>query len=351
MSATLAACETGPGDCTDEAGAFEIVYQPDGTPAFAGQAMMIESCGGGGFCHSQGIARKDRFGAPQGLDFDLTLASTTPDAENERLARLAAHQEIVLNNRDGIWAQVTSGAMPPDGAVGNQILQSTDLGFERVAQDGTTFSPLPEVRSDEGREILRNWLACRAPVVERSAPRQDLVEVRIGFLVDACARRCVDPTWPDIYAKIIEPSCATAACHDSTNPSANLNLMADDPTSAASVAGVVARLSGQGPSGGLCSSSGSWLTPGMASQSLLFTKCDANPTCGSRMPLAGSVLTEGSLCALREWIDCGACAAADDPACATCLEQARTTCGIDVNQPSLCTTAPSCERLFPVPPV
>jgi hypothetical protein len=43
------------------------------------------------------------------------------------------------------------------------------------------------------------------------------------------------------------------------------------------------------------------------------------------MPLSGSALTEQRLCAIREWIECGACAearGASDNACADCIGEA-----------------------------
>ena len=44
--------ELGEGDVES---AREVVYDQRGLPAFAGQAIMIQSCGAGGHCHSPEI--------------------------------------------------------------------------------------------------------------------------------------------------------------------------------------------------------------------------------------------------------------------------------------------------------
>ena len=75
----------------------------------------------------------------------------------------------------------------------------------------------------EAHAILRNWLACGAPVVERTEERRGVTDP-IGFTVPRCETDCVDLTWPAIYDGIITTRCATPGCHDSTVEEGELDL-------------------------------------------------------------------------------------------------------------------------------
>ncbi|HGG57737.1 MAG TPA: hypothetical protein ENK31_08080, partial [Nannocystis exedens] len=199
-----AGCFPDPGPC-DQSAAFEVVYSPDGIPAIAGQAVMQTSCGNGGFCHSDGdIPLPDRFGAPNNLGFDTRIAATTAflcqdpacDAEAGRLdccnalepdaLRLGAHQDRISSMVGEILLQVQSGSMPPQGeAFARYRSQIEDLGvrFDRIADDGVTATRLPTLIDenatdrDAAQEILQNWLACGAPVIERTIARRGLENV------------------------------------------------------------------------------------------------------------------------------------------------------------------------------
>src|SRR5690606_9257287 len=90
-----------------------------GVPAYAGQALVIQSCGAGGFCHAGEIEDPAyHYGAPAGLTFDLTLEATTTEVTHEEAARLTADHNRVKDMARAIWGQVVSGAMPPGGAAG-----------------------------------------------------------------------------------------------------------------------------------------------------------------------------------------------------------------------------------------
>lgn len=330
----------------DPAAAEEVVYDQNGVPAFAGQALMIQSCGAGGYCHSRDIPLVSRYGAPAELTFDLRLASTTVDGDDAAMQRLSEDQRRVRDLAGAIWEQVTSGRMPPAGRVGDEYAAAVaGLRFDRVANDGTTFTPLPELDSDEGREILRNWLAANAPVIERTQPRIDRLPVELGPCVPQCARTCVDVTWESIYAQIIRPTCALSQCHTRDDAQGGLDLLGEaavtDPASHEGALSVRARLLEGGATTPACLDAGqnTMLVPGDPEASLFHEKVAATgDLCGARMPAAGSPLTEQQVCAIREWIACGACAEPDDalvdPAdpsrgtCAECLDAARAGCGV-----------------------
>jgi hypothetical protein len=328
-------CQPELGECNPE-GAFELVYTEDGVPAFAGQALINQSCGGGGFCHASGIPDADRHGVPRGLELDLRLASTTEAPRDAETARLSRDQIRAHAQRHAIWAQVESGRMPPPD-VGADVLESIAVRYDRVGEDGSTFSPLPGLDTEQGRDIVRNWLACGTPVVERTVPRSDGAP-SVGFVVPACRRRCIDPTWPALREALIVPGCATAACHDAEAPAAALDLTGE-------AIALRERLVEQRPAGALCGAGDfaemPMLTPGEPEASLLWLKvAPLSPAerCGSAMPLSGAALSEQSLCALREWIAAGACADPTDSACAEDLEGMRARCGVELDESG----APSC---------
>ncbi|MCB9595433.1 MAG: hypothetical protein H6719_22120 [Sandaracinaceae bacterium] len=191
LAALLAGCSV-PGTC-DEAAATAVVSTREGIPAYEGQALMIRSCGARSFCHSEGVEAEARHGAPLGLDFDLGLASLGPEAGD--VERLDVHQRRVFGLRTNIWQQVSSGMMPP-GEEG-RLARSAAPVYERTIPGSTSGDPLPEVDTDEGLEILRNWLRCGTPVIERTQPRADGQANLIGATVTrtcATSDECVFAT-------------------------------------------------------------------------------------------------------------------------------------------------------------
>lgn len=336
-----------PADC-DQAAALELVYDQDGLPAFAGQALIVRHCGAGGFCHSEDIPAADRFGAPAGLDYDLRPAAYGFELELDEVARLGRHQSALLDDIHAVWTAVEEGSMPPGGEGGAAYSANVPTRFDRVTDDG--FEALPGPASPEGRATLRNWLACGAPVVERTLERFDGLPNAVGFTAPACDRRCVDPSWEAIYGTIIaapEPdpegswqggSCASARCHSAGEAAGEL-LLSEGPSRALeALVEVPAR-------GVQCAPTGMPLiVPGDPDASLLWLKVSraSASVCGNRMPSSGSLLSEQQRCALREWIRCGACEDSSDERCASCLESARETCGVDPSAPGGCAEPAEC---------
>ncbi|MFT5355208.1 MAG: hypothetical protein ACI9KE_002424 [Polyangiales bacterium] len=155
----LAGCYPAVGPCDESAARQVYLSDVAGEPAYGGQALINQSCGDGSFCHTSSASATDRFGTPRGLDFDLRLATSDEDTE-----RLRADQLRTFRWRRAILRTQRSGSMPP--------------GVQGAAVLGGSYAGLPSLDSDEGQEILRNWLACGAPVVERTSARgADVVPV------------------------------------------------------------------------------------------------------------------------------------------------------------------------------
>ncbi|HJL16189.1 MAG TPA: hypothetical protein RMH99_11055 [Sandaracinaceae bacterium LLY-WYZ-13_1] len=359
---SVVGCQPGIGAC-DEERALELAYTDDGIPAFAGQALMYQGCGNGGFCHAASATPEDRLGAPVGLDFDVSPASTSADssrsteAENAAVARLEEDRLRALEMRGEVWGQVRDGRMPPGGDVGEDYfaevhgVDGTANRYDLVTDDaGTEFAPLPGIETEEGQEILRNWLACGAPVVERVVERADREETA-NFIVPLCVRDpsvCVDLTWPAIVERIVRPGCTSGRCHDDDEPAGALDLTGDPAAVHARLLDAPAAGSGCGPSA-LDPSEPEvgtpLLTAGDPDASLFLLKLEAGSTdeiCGGVMPASGAGLNAQQRCVIREWIACGACADPEDEACRDCLDESER-----LERCNLATDTRECRELSP----
>jgi len=212
LGAFGAGCQTDLGPCDVQA-ARSIVYTDDslGSPAYAGQALIIQSCGSGSYCHA--ASATDRLGVPAGLDFDLRLATTAEETE-----RLRDDQWTVYRFRDSIYEEVRHGYMPP-GAVGAE-----------VAAAGPRYRDLPPLDSAEARSVLRNWLSCGVPVVERMADDRPPGVEPVGAIVapsptvdasscaqglEVCQQMCVDTTSDPANCGTCDLACSgSEVCYD-----------------------------------------------------------------------------------------------------------------------------------------
>ena len=296
----------------DMAEARRIAYAPDQTPAFTGQAIVITSCAGGGaFCHADGA--RARYGAPFGMNFDPVLADQSRFADRAQGAdHLFAAQHLTHQFRADIWAQVVSGAMPP-GGIGSRAESAPYLTYADASD--VLGSPVPSVRSAEGREILRNWLACGSPVVEATTgqyqtcandstcPRRHhclengLCE-NVGTTV--AAYFLTSPTWPSIYATVISRACTSSLCHSAENAplAGHLDL--------STMGGAYAALVDTASSIDGC---GRRVVSSDPDASLLMQKLTGAQSdhCGDAMPIGGA-LGQNQVDAIRTWISQGATA-------------------------------------------
>lgn len=162
----LFGCTVDLGECNEPA-SRRVVYDASGAPAYEGQALLATSCGNASFCHSSGATSANRFGATTGLDFDLYVATTGEGAAETETERLRRAQANVVEWSDDIFCEVDEKRMPPFGE-STLVAHADTPRFRDEAGER-----LPFVDSFEGIDILRNWLACGAPVVERTTPRPD----------------------------------------------------------------------------------------------------------------------------------------------------------------------------------
>lgn len=315
--ASLTACRPAVGhECSaaDRASAHTLVYDANGAPAYAGQAILIRSCAGGGsFCHVENAS--DRYGAPFDLDFDPLLADDPRYAdEHAGAAHLLGAQVRIQHFRDDIYETVYDGEMPP-GQAGQDTMPAP---YRQYAGPGDTVgTPLPELDTNEGLEILRVWLACGSPVIEATttiaAPAcTSSADCSPLHLCDFDTNRCVPvgdsaarrgttatATWSSLYANILAPTCASDACHGAAGArfSGDLDLSSAG-TAYAQLVGVDAHLTG-------C---GARVAAGNPDGSFLVSKLEGTQDpfmCGDTMPI-GTMLPPDEIALVRQWIAAGA---------------------------------------------
>lgn len=287
------------GQC-DTGAAQTLVFDLNGNPAYAGQAMVEQACGG---CHSRGSVGATRRGAPAGLDFDMvgsrTSAADMPDMD--AINRLAAARQIIFDDRFNMFDTVVEGAMPP-GEVGAAAYVDVAYAYE----DGR---PLERIESSAGQDIYRKWLACNGPVVERTADPpagMEGADCMMTANVGSCVYRSggqepIPPMWSAIHAQI-SGRCAMPSCHGPTNPGAGLVL---EEASAARAA-LVGQPAGTGGATPMCAGMGTLVVAGDLETSLFWSKLNAPmPRCGFAMPIGGRLATR-ELAAIEQWIMMGA---------------------------------------------
>jgi hypothetical protein len=289
MAAATSSCAEDLGTCQMNA-ATQVVYAGNGTPYYAGQALVQASCAEG-VCHSAYAENANRKGAPHGLNFDVAPLSSASSAAN-----VSALRDGISHVRDqagSLWGEISAGTMPP-GEAGNR----GDQQWKALDKDGTPqLTPLTNITSDVSKSTVRNWLACGAPLVAGVSAMPEAMA--LGDIVAPLENMSTDgPTFQAVYDTVLS-SCKT--CHpgaikvdiDFTNLTTAFNTLVDK-----------APFAGGEP--GKCGAVPQKLvTPGNCQESLLYLKLRANPPCGDQMPL-GPPLPEASVQLLCDWIDAGA---------------------------------------------
>lgn len=373
----LAGCKRDTGECNltgltpdgrpvEGPAAFDIAYRSDnGLPMYEGQAIIQSSCGDGQFCHATGAEGENRRGVPKGYDFDVFLADVACDPDldlgcnNEELKvceegdtsdfcteleRLDDNRARCANEGGLMIAEIRRGYMPP-GAAGDAVRNNTTWLQGPRANNPTSAGPgtaLPGIDSSDGQEIVRNWLACQAPVVGRTepAPMPNLELKSCDRSVDESnGVNCVfagplgqipDPTWSSIYASLIFTQCLS--CHAPLNGNQDLNP--DNPLGGTIPGGADANglaaldMSGSDTSDtsnwaaeahaavvdaaaspdGECFGEGTLVIPNAPAASILLQKIKAEQTCGDEMPPVNGepTIVTPTIEAVEEWINFGA---------------------------------------------
>jgi hypothetical protein len=333
--------------------AFDIAYRvTDGLPMYEGQALVQSTCGNGQFCHSPAAVGADRIGAPAGLNFDVALACTdetqdatcaqpiesceggqTNTAYCKRLESLHNNQNQVNNWAEGMIQEMRAGAMPP-GEAGRSVRDVTPW----LRQDGV--SELPPIETSEAQEIVRNWLACQAPVIARTEI-PDSAEDELEQCPSVDSEICIyngpadlpDPVWSEIYWSLMFTQCVI--CHGPPNDNNN----ADDPNPnnplttgkipGGADANALAALDLSGSNTmdttnwpneswaavvnalasdqGLCADDGTIVIPNNPTESIMIEKLRATQTCGDSMPPGGSqTISDPLIQVVVDWINMGA---------------------------------------------
>lgn len=296
----LLACEPEAevGRCTDEDQATAVVFDSSGFPAYAGQALLQQSCGNGSFCHSAGIPAGQRLGAPAGLDFDMVGSRSAEGIDEDSVGRLRAGRNVTFEWRNQVLGSVKTGFMPPPDA-GDDVL--ADLGYR--FEDGT---PLPRIDSAEGMEILRQWLACGPPVVGSTTAFPDNITPVGDVVPRGMPMEVPEPNFTSIYDVVLGPQCGVS-CHG-PGPASQIEEsgldLSDRDTAYMELVGVEAE-------GNLCAGSGELLVVANDPEaSLLIDKMvNREPACGDPMPPVGPLLPDDLVEPIRQWIAMGA---ADD---------------------------------------
>lgn len=215
LVSSLVACAPELGEC-DESALDLYAVDSEGRVQYAGQALLHRSCAAG-VCHSSSAKGGDRQGAPRGLDFDLPVGNVdeygNPDPDfvkriGRSRARIRDHASHILK-----WVEI--GAMPPSGSdVGDAHLPGYQFVTYDLGRCGFEGS-VPSIRTRDGREVLRNWLACGAPVIEANDPmlaRFD--EGHVGKISPICVDDSIgtEITFDKVFEDVLRPYCA-GSCH------------------------------------------------------------------------------------------------------------------------------------------
>ncbi len=335
-----AGCEAELGACDADA-ARTLVYDDQGNPSYAGQALINGTCAGA-FCHSSEAknevdpnAPDPRRGVPGGFDFDLPIADGDEASVRATLARARTQQARIADNAASMWGAIESGDMPRK----TQALDPFEKFHEAIfafARDTAAEDrvEVPGLETDEGKELARNWLACGAPIIDRLDTT--VLPAGVAPVGDAAARdpllrcttdtecprggRCyvdlgecgVQPTWPELFASVIAPRCGVEGCHGGIPPGRMepTGLMLLDPDdSDVSYDSLVSIAS----MGAACSDTPrTRVIADDPTNSLLIKKLEGvsgtpdGAECGDRMPQGGPYLSPATIAAFREWIDAGA---------------------------------------------
>jgi len=332
----------------DGPAAFDVAYRlADGLPMFEGQALVQTTCGAGQFCHSPAAVGAARYSAPAGLNFDVELACTdetqdptcatpidscadgqTDSAYCTRLKSLHDNQNQINRWAEGIIQEMRAGAMPPGEA-------GRDVADPRAWIRTSNGDPLPPIESGEAQEIVRNWLACGAPVIARTelAPVEPQVPTECPSVDDEICyfsgpqEPPPAPEWNEIYWSVIFTRCVD--CHGPNNPNPDENpdrLGQDIPGGLSPAAFEALDLTGESDTNtadwaqesylavvdesayapGVCGGAGRTIViPFDSSGSLMIQKMRDIQDCGDEMP-PGQILSEVIIGIVEDWIDMGA---------------------------------------------
>jgi hypothetical protein len=304
-------CTEDVGACFDDGKRGLDTVVRGGHVEYAGQAIMNTACAS---CHGSNVEGAARRGAPAGLDFDLEPVDAA-DAEPDETASgraygvlassdvegLRSRQRTVFSERNLIWQQVKDGLMPPAGAF-QSFWKLMTIGDSDEESPCTRGESLGDIDGKSSQDLLRNWLACRAPIVESYGGPVEVngVPGKAGFQYLACESAPTEGITLEDLMNEETGLFATAlctACHPGSAQDYPLDLSSLDMAYATLVEDQTERCDGK-----------PYVRPNEPDQSFLIdvlTKED--PGCDIRqMPLGGSTFSESQIEQIRAWISAGA---------------------------------------------
>lgn len=292
IGAGLAGCEADLGTC-DMNAATQVVYRKDtdGTPFYAGQAIVQDSCSG--FCHAESATGDLRNGAPHGLNFDVAPLTAQSVAGSDGILRAGIAK--VRDEASDMYGEIDDGAMPP-GKVGMRMVPAYKTSSGADAN-------LPGIDTATGKATVRNWLACGAPLISAvtGAPLATSVStIDKSQVVAGMPVMSTSATFTDVYTNVIKGgSCTT--CHQPGGPFMYLDLS----TQALAYTNLVGKDASTSP-GNQCAGRGKLVVPNDCDNSLLYQKLKPSPMCGSQMPLGGNPISQAGIDLVCNWIKAGA---------------------------------------------
>jgi hypothetical protein len=201
----------------------------------AGQVLVNASCAAGR-CHSADAAGDTRVGAPADLNFDVVPQNTM----FEELGKVQDGAAVVQDERENMWALIDSGEMPPKPPAGSGEMSAAN------------------------KDVVRNWLACGAPVIATPA-----------------AAGPHDDAWTAIYTSLSSMGCQ--GCH---GPGSAMGSFLPAPGDACAAYDLVVGVAASGP---MCGNSAMMLVqPSNVAGSLLLQKLRGTQTCGGPMPMGAA---------------------------------------------------------------
>lgn len=286
VAVALAGCSADVGKCDIERAVNIVFVAPEGAwrpgqAMYEGQAYLATECA---TCHSHGATGTARGGAPVGLDFELGPLAHPPSAN--AVEDLSRRRMRVLQVAPLIVDSLRQSAMPP-------------LGSSPRATLVTASAPHPPLAGSDRTEVLRNWLACGAPMVVSStapggtrAPADRCgVIPEVGYCVTGLAPSSPpQPTWEWVRDGLLR-SDLCLRCHDGTQQGPQLSFEDE-------LAGLMEPLTA-GPCVGR--------TPvivGDPEGSLLLAKLEGRAECGAAAmpPSNGAWVGDDVQRALQTWI-------------------------------------------------
>jgi hypothetical protein len=216
-----------------------------------------------------------------------------------QMVNLRSRQNLVLSERDSIWQQVRDRMMPPSGKFAS-YRQLKAIFDSKEGEPCAKSKQFTTTSDGDAQEVLRNWLACGAPIVEvnSSVVQKNAVVGQAGFQYPECGGGSTseDDDTPGMIVSLATlldgPLSTCTSCH----PGASKPDLKTVATAAMTINSDDVVCNGK-----------PYVTKGDPDQSFLYDVVSKDdPGCKiRRMPIGGK-LPAAQLKLIRDWIKAGA---------------------------------------------